>query len=229
MEQEGIRWRQVLDAFADWTTWLFAVVAVGNLAIIKYWTAYFPNLIDFIGYRDAQGSLLSIPPYVLALICTLVGGFSVSKNKQFSYHMALFLSISSCGFVLMAIFEASAKVVIYLSACLACCGAFPAFAILMAWLGSHVKGHTKRAVVIGFVVGTGQIGGIILPHILFGGSIPALRTAHIVCAIIMAATALVALFLRIALNKHTSGKTRAEILVTQSQEQVSQRTEIDHI
>ena len=207
MQQGGIQMNQVVEAFVDWHTWLFTLVAVGNLAIIKYWTAYFPNLVHFIGYQSFQGKLLSLPPYVLALVCTLVDGWSVSKNKQFGYHVTFFLSLSSCGFVLMAIFEASDKAVIYLTACIACCGAFPAFAILMAWVGSHVTGHTKRAVAIGLVVGVGQIGGVILPHILFGESIPALRTAHIVCAVIMAATAAVALLLRIVLSTRTDGST----------------------
>ncbi|CAF3824101.1 unnamed protein product [Rotaria sp. Silwood1] len=184
-EQDVAQWHQVFHVFIDRKIWLFAVVTVGCLAVTKYWIAFFPSLIDVLGFKNAEGQLMSIPPYVLAWICALLGVFSVTRKKEHGYHVIFFLIISSIGFILMAALEEKSRIAVYVGACVACCGVYSAFPLLMGWLASYVSGHMKRALAIGFVVGLGQIGGIVLPHFFHSNTVPVFRQAHITCAVIM--------------------------------------------
>ncbi|CAF4132409.1 unnamed protein product [Rotaria sp. Silwood2] len=120
-EQEGAQWRQVFHVFIDRKIWLFAVITMGCLAVTKYWIAFFPSLIEVLG-----------------------------------------------------------------------------------WLASYMSGHMKRALAIGFVVGLGQIGGIVLPHFFHGNTIHVFRQAHITCAVLMAASVFATLLLRFILTERNN-------------------------
>ncbi|CAF1008862.1 unnamed protein product [Rotaria sordida] len=60
--------------------------------------------------------------------------------------------------------EDAGNVAVYVSTCVACCGTISAFPLLLAWLTNNVGGHTKRAMAVGFLVGIGQIGGVLAPQ-----------------------------------------------------------------
>jgi hypothetical protein len=73
------------------------------------------------------------------------------------------LFVALLGFILNVTLIDQGKVAHYVCSCIACCGAFAAFPLLLSWLTNNVGGHTKKATAIGFVIGIGQIGGIIMP------------------------------------------------------------------
>ncbi|CAF5183300.1 unnamed protein product, partial [Rotaria magnacalcarata] len=164
-EKHYVQWCDIYSVLSSGKIWLFAAICVGNSAVTKYWIAYFPSLVKYIGYIDASESLMSSPPYASACVFALVGGLSAARFNGHGYHMVVFDIISVIGFALMAAFEGSSKVAVYVSGCFACSGAYAAFALLMAWLTINVSGRIRRTLAISFVVGLGQIGGVIIPFI----------------------------------------------------------------
>jgi hypothetical protein len=164
--------------------------------VIKYWVIYFPGLIHAIGYRSAGEQFMSSPPYILALIGTLCGGYSATKHKDHGFHVIIFLIIAISGFVLMTVVVEVDRIAMYVGACVACTGAYPAFILIMAWLACTMNGYTKRAFAIGLTVGMGQIAGIILPHILHLNSAATIRKGHIICISSILVTILLTLVLR---------------------------------
>ncbi|CAF3166897.1 unnamed protein product, partial [Rotaria sp. Silwood2] len=186
IDQEVAQWHQVFHVFIDPKIWLFVIVTVGCLAVTRYWIAFFPSLFEILSFKNGERQLMSIPPYVLAWICALLAVFSVTRKKEHGFHVTFFLTISSIGFILMASLEENSRIGVYVGGFVACSGVYSAFPVLMGWLASYVSGHMKRALAIGFVVGIGQIGGIILPHLFHANTVPVFRQAHIICAVIMA-------------------------------------------
>ena len=155
--------RQLFDVFTDGRVYLFAVIGVGNLAVTKYLTTYLPSLVHLMGYHPAEAHLLTIPPYTVACICCLLVGYSSSRRNEHVYHQLFCLAVALVGFILWVTLTDSGRVALYISTCIGCCGMLSAFPLLLCWLTHVIDGRTRRAMAIGFVMGIGQIGGVVLP------------------------------------------------------------------
>lgn len=183
---------------------MFTLIAVANLAVIKYWAISFPHLIEAIGFEDNEEQWMTIPPFILAAMCAVVGAIVATKKNEHGYCVIFFLCISSIGFILMAILAQKGQVAMYVTACLACCGAYTAFALLMAWLVSTVRGHLKKALAVSLAVSLGQLGGIIFPFISYKNQVDEFRRSHIICAVAIAVAGLFAFLLRFLLRTRKS-------------------------
>jgi cyanate permease len=160
-----LSWRQVRYAFIDWRIYLYVMIAIGDLAVFKCLTTYMPELVKgMTGYKE-ETHLMTIPLYFVACICCLLAGYSASRRNEHSFHLAFCLSVALVGFILMITLFDRGNVAIYVSTCIACCGTFSAFPLLLSWLTNNVGGHTKRAMAVGFLISIGQIGGILAPQV----------------------------------------------------------------
>ncbi len=164
-EDVRLSWRQVLYVFIDLRIYLYALVDIGILGVIKYINMYLPLLVEDMSNSKAEVHLMTAPPYVFAFVCCLLANYSSSRRNEYGFHLVFCLAVGLIGFILMLILIDRGQAVLYVSICIACCGIFSAYPLLISWLASNVGGHTKRSIGIGFVVGIGQIGGIILPFV----------------------------------------------------------------
>jgi cyanate permease len=160
-----LSWRQVRYVFIDWRIYLYGMIVVGNLTVIKYLTTYFPSLIEDMGYSKIESHLMTAPPYLIACVCCLLAAYSSSRRNEHSFHLIFFLSVALFGFILMLTLVDRGKAAMYVSTCIASCGTFSVVPLILSWLTSNVGGHTKRAMAVGFVLCTGQIGGAVLPQV----------------------------------------------------------------
>ncbi|CAF0946224.1 unnamed protein product [Rotaria sordida] len=98
--------------------------------------------------------------------------------------------------------EDAGNVALYVSTCVACCGTFSGIPILLSWLTNNVGGRTKRAVAVGFLVGIGQIGGVLAPQVYPDDDDDELvyRRGHFICGGIIAISLIVTFILRICLK-----------------------------
>ncbi|CAF3999023.1 unnamed protein product [Rotaria magnacalcarata] len=212
-EKHYVQWCDIYSVLSSGKIWLFAAICVGNSAVTKYWIAYFPSLVKYIGYIDASESLMSSPPYASACVFALVGGLSAARFNGHGYHMVVFDIISVIGFALMAAFEGSSKVAVYVSGCFACSGAYAAFALLMAWLTINVSGRIRRTLAISFVVGLGQIGGVIIPFINDKSSVPDFHRIHITLASLMFVSMILTLLLLVIFNRQAKFRMENQLQV----------------
>jgi len=158
-----VSWRQVFYVFIDWRLYLGAMIAIGNLGVIKYLTTYLPSIVEDMGISEAYVLLMTAPPYVFALVVCLLASYSSSRRNEHGLHLMWCLFVALLGFILMLTLIDRGKAAVYVSSCIACCGIFSALPLLLSWLTNNVSGHTKRSITIGFVMSIGQIGGIIFP------------------------------------------------------------------
>ncbi|CAF4610191.1 unnamed protein product [Rotaria sp. Silwood1] len=158
-----LSWCQIRHVFVDWRIYLYTIISIGNLGVIRCWTVYFPSFALIMASKEEHAHLLPAPPYIMACICVLIVGFSSSRKNEHGYHLAVSLAISTIGFLLMAYWGEQYKEAMFISIIIACCGTFAAFPILLSWLTINVGGHTKRALAVGFMTGFGKLGGILAP------------------------------------------------------------------
>ncbi len=158
-----ISWRQVYYVFIDWRIYLYALIAIGDNAVIRCLITFLPSLVEAMGYSNATAHLMTAPIYAAACVSCLLIGFSSSRRNEHGYHIVFCLTVGLFGFILMLTLFDQGKVAMYISTTVGFCGAFSALSLILSWLTNNIGGHTKRAMAISFVIGISQIGGIMMP------------------------------------------------------------------
>jgi predicted MFS family arabinose efflux permease len=154
-----ISWRQVKYVLIDWRVYLYFVISMGNLGVIKCFTLFLPCLLNQISHSTPLTHLITVPPYIAACFCCVLGGYSSSRRNEHGLHIAFFLFVALLGFISMLIVADRNKVAIYISSCIVCCGLYTAFPIALSWLTKNIGGHTKRALAVCCFIAMGQLGG----------------------------------------------------------------------
>lgn len=154
-----ISWTQVKYVFIDWRVYLYILISIGNLGVIKCFTLFLPCLFNEVSHSIPLIHLITAPPFIFACFFCLLGGYSSSRRNEHGLHIAFFLLIAILGFISMLIVSEQDKVAMYISGCIACCGLYAAFPILLSWLTKNIGGHTKRALTVCFFIASGQLGG----------------------------------------------------------------------
>ena len=164
-ENVQLAWRQALYVFIDVRIYLYALIGVGNQALIKYINVYLPILVENIDSWKVNAHLMVIPPYGLALVCCLLASYSSSRRQEYSFHIIFCLLIALVGFILMIILIDYSRIAAYVGKCITCCGTFSAYPLILSWLTNNISGHTKRWMAVVCAIGIGQIGGFIMPFV----------------------------------------------------------------
>jgi Major Facilitator Superfamily len=165
--RENVRfsWRQTCYVLIDVRVWLYALIAITNLGVIKYLNTYLPLILDGKDFLEVDSHLSAIPPYILALVCCLSVSYSASRRHEFGFHIIICLCFTTISFILMAVLINSSTFAAYICKCIGCAGSFAVYPLIFSWLTNNVSGHTKRSVAVGLVIGLGQIGGIAMPFV----------------------------------------------------------------
>ncbi len=162
-DDSRLSWRQAFYVFIDWRVYLYSLISIGNLALVKYTTTFLPILVKDIGILQPKVYLMTAPPYVIAFVWCLVACYSSSKRNEHAFHLMFCLFIALLGFILMATMVDRSKAALYVGSCIGCSGTFSAFPLLVSWLTKNIGGNTKKSIAIGFFMAIGQLGGVIMP------------------------------------------------------------------
>ncbi|CAF1100666.1 unnamed protein product [Adineta steineri] len=192
-----VSWKQILHVFTDRHIYLYALISMGNLGIIKYLSTSLPSIVQDMGTSSENVHLMTAPPYAFAFFACLLVNYSASRNNEHGFHLIFGLSFALLGFILTITLNSQSHTALYISSCITCCGVFSAFPVLLSWATKNVDGHTKKPVTLSFIIGIGQLGGIILP--LTNDNKPTRGRNDYICLGALAASLFFTIILRISL------------------------------
>jgi sugar phosphate permease len=162
--------RHVYAALRDWKTWLYAVIFVGCCLPLYSFSLFLPTILRGMGYEGTHAQLLSVPPYAGAALVTVIVGWLADRTRVRGYYNIIVSAIGGIGFTMLI---ASAEPHIqYAGTFLGAIGIYPAIPNTLAWVSNNTDGVYKRGVVVGIVVGTGNLSGIISSNIFLPGDSP---------------------------------------------------------
>jgi len=116
-----------------------------------------PTIIADLGYTAARAQLLSVPPFICGCIATLIIGIYSDRVNVRGPIITCCVLVALIGYIVL--YTQSAPGTGYAGAIIACIGVFPNIAVNMAWAGGNAGGDVKRGIVLGMVVGFGNLGG----------------------------------------------------------------------
>ncbi|KAF2262120.1 MFS general substrate transporter [Lojkania enalia] len=168
--------KYVWAALKDWKTWSYAVCYMGCLCPLYSFSLFLPTILLGMGYQGTRAQLMSVPPYAVAALMTIFVGWFADRTKWRGYSNMV---VSFTGCVGFAMLLATTNVhVQYAGTFLGAMGIYPTVANTLSWASNNVEGVYKRGVMVGCVVGWGNMNGIVSSNIYMSQEKPKYITGH---------------------------------------------------
>lgn len=173
------KWQIAKSVLFDWQLYLQALVYWSNTAPNYGLKFTMPQIIKNMGYTNSNAQLLTIPPYVAGAISAFVSAIFADKC---TWRMPFIVGAQVLVVISFAIlFVKSNDIVSNIGPCyfaifLACVGFYPINPGGNAWTLENLAGPTKRAVGIAYMLGLGNVGGIIGSYIYIDSEKPTYPT-----------------------------------------------------
>ncbi|CCU77017.1 MFS nicotinic acid transporter Tna1 [Blumeria hordei DH14] len=147
------------QALRDWKIWVMMFITIGIFTPLYSISLFLPTIINQFGYSSNTSQLLTVPPYLVACFCTIVGNYAADKMRQRGPFLLGFETIAIVGFLMLI--TSRIPHLQYAGAFFAASGIYPLVPLVTTWTGNNIGGSLKRGVGIAMQVGFGNLGGVI--------------------------------------------------------------------
>lgn len=132
-----------------------------------------PTIIRDLGYTAAQAQLLTIPPYVLGMISTLVASHLADKRRTRWPFIVFPYCIAAIGFLgLLVIPHPAYPGLTYAWLFWVTAGLYPPVITMTSWLGNNLAPTWKRSVGIAMGISLANSGGLVGSNIFIAKQAP---------------------------------------------------------
>ncbi|KAJ7281995.1 MFS general substrate transporter [Mycena rebaudengoi] len=175
-EPSHFKMRFVWKTLQNPRSWLQTLIYVGATAPLYSFTLFLPTIIHALGFSATHAQLLTIPPYAVGCLSTIVFGVLSDRTKT----RGLFVTgLSALGLVGYAMLLATGAPSASYAACVLISGTvFPIIPIIVVWSAGNAGGSLMKAVVIGQIGMVGNLGGICASFIYRTQDTPRFRLGH---------------------------------------------------
>lgn len=162
---EAFSMKYFWQSVGDPKTWLFAVIYMGTVMSLYAFSLFVPTIINElkIAHSPTEANLLTVPPYAIAACATVAVGFIADRTRQRGLCNICVSSIAIVGFI-MLIASTNPRVK-YAGVFLGALGIYPCIANTISWAANNTEGVYKRGVTLGFVIGWGNLNGVVSSNI----------------------------------------------------------------
>lgn len=119
-----------------------------------------PTIITGLGYKSIEAQLLTVPPWIVSFIMTIILAYSADHFNTRGWHVTAASIIGGLGWLLAGLLPSDATFKRYGCLCLAAVGAFPSGPILTNWVTCNTPSFVTIPMAIALhnsCAGIGQI------------------------------------------------------------------------
>lgn len=204
---EEFAWVNVRAAFADYKCWLYAL-GFHTMSLPLYTLSLFlPTIITELGYTAAQAQLLTVPPYAVATILTVILAALSEKTQRRAPFLIGSSSVAIIGYIILLTAPTPKPGVSYFGTILAAAGIYPSCAIVLSWPTANVSGQSKRATATAMTITIGNLGAVIGTQLYRPSTSPRWHLGHGFALGYLFANILIAIALWVSLAKENAKKT----------------------
>lgn len=77
----------MIDALKDWKIWVHMFITIGIYTPLYSISIFLPTIVKGMGFSNEISQLMTVPPYVIACIFTLGGGYYADKHGKRGIYM----------------------------------------------------------------------------------------------------------------------------------------------
>ncbi|KAK4226822.1 major facilitator superfamily domain-containing protein [Podospora fimiseda] len=166
-EHESYHNSALWDSLKDWKMWLGMVIYMGCDMPLYAFSLFLPTIIADMGWNTSviRSQLMSVPPYATAAVLTVLIGFIADRTRSRGMCNIIISAIGVVGFTMLLVSEDAA--IKYVGTFLGALGIYPCISNTISWVANNTEGVYKRGVVMGFVIGWGNLNGVVSSNIFF--------------------------------------------------------------
>jgi MFS family permease len=195
------------DAFKDWKIYVHMFITIGIYTPLYSISVFLPTIVRGLGYGQEIAQLMTVPPYIVACLFTIGGGWAADRHGQRGIYMIGFCLCAITGFAILAGTESlGAK---YFACFLITSGIYPNVPQGVAWNGNNIGGSLKRGVGIAMHVGFGNLGGAISAFIFRPVEAPGYRSGHLILLSTTAMSCALSIFMTLYLRRENKRRDLA--------------------
>ncbi|KZV89876.1 MFS general substrate transporter [Exidia glandulosa HHB12029] len=156
-------WEQVRRAFVDWRTYIYALMYIGIAQPFYSLALFTPSIIKGLGATNANANLLSVPPYALGFVSTILFALGSDRLCMRGPFIIFGMSIVIVGYIILLTPVSFGVQYFALHLCvIGCC---PCIATCITWVGNNFGPTYTRATVMGLFFATGNSAGIVSSNV----------------------------------------------------------------
>ncbi|KAM3563100.1 hypothetical protein ARSEF4850_002486 [Beauveria asiatica] len=190
------------DALKDCKIWVHMFITIGIYIPLYSVSVFLPTIVKGLGYTNEVAQLMSVPPYAVACLFTVGGGFLADRHGQRGIYMIGFNIVAILGFALLAGVQHHG--VKYLACFLVTVGVYPNVPQGVAWNGNNIGGSLKRAVGIAMHVGFGNLGGAVSGFVFRQADAPRYLSGHLALVGTLSMSLVLSVFMTIHLRRENA-------------------------
>ncbi|KAI0321820.1 MFS transporter, partial [Amylostereum chailletii] len=156
-DEEQFEWNEVVRGLLDVQTWLTGVSYLGIIVSLYSFSLFLPTIVAGLGYTGGQAQLHTVPPYVPAVILTVVVAFFADRYKMRGPLILAILPLNIAGYI-MAI-AAKSNEVRYAAVFIRQGCEYPTAPCILSILPNNTGGHYKKATCIALQLAIAGVGG----------------------------------------------------------------------
>ncbi|GBF65079.1 transporter [Trichophyton mentagrophytes] len=174
----------------DWKTYVSAFIYAGCVGPLYAFSLFLPTIIKELvsfhipfsmclpirGYKSTTAQLLSVPPYAAGCLLTIIVGLFADRTKMRGLSNIGVSLIGIAGFSMLL--GAKSPGVRYAGTFLGAMGIYPCIPNTISWASNNTEGVYKRGVSLGFIIGWGNLNGVISSNIYRNQDAPNFFPGH---------------------------------------------------
>ncbi|KAH8105967.1 MFS general substrate transporter [Cristinia sonorae] len=158
-EDEHLEWREVFRGATDIQVWLTAISYMGIIISLYSFSLFLPTIVAGLGYEGSEAQLHTVPPYIPAVVLTVVVSIAADKLKWRGPFILIFLPISMIGYIVSIVARNNRER--YAGVFLIAAGVYPCGPCILSILPNNMSGHYKRATATALQLAIANCGGFI--------------------------------------------------------------------
>jgi hypothetical protein len=127
-------WHGFKLAFTDIKTYVLMFLLLGLVSAGSV-TNFFPSVVGTLGYNTINTLLLTVPPYVLAVITSMLNAWHADKTGERYWHITLPMYVAIVAFILAAATTSTAPR--YVAMMLMVPGVYTGYVVALAWVSNR--------------------------------------------------------------------------------------------
>lgn len=195
----GVHWPDVLATLRDPKPWLTAFMYFSCNVSYASLPVFVPTILSQMGFSGVAAQGLSAPPFFLSACLTVLTTWVADRTRQRGLVIAGLSLLAGAGYVLLATCRGVAAR--YAGVFLAAAGVFPAIGNILPWVMNNQGSDSRRGAGMVLLNAVGQCGPLLGTNIFPAREKPYYAKGQSVCAAFMFFTALLALALRLLLQR----------------------------
>ncbi|THV08576.1 MFS general substrate transporter [Dendrothele bispora CBS 962.96] len=158
-EDEAFEWREVRRGIFDVQTWLTGFAYLAFVVSLYSYSLFLPTIVAGLGYSGSQAQLHTVPPYVPAVVLTVVIAVLSDRLRWRGPFILICLPVAIIGYIVAI--TAQTDTGRYAAVFLMAAGVYPCGPSILSILPNNSSGHYKRATTTALQLAIANCGGFV--------------------------------------------------------------------